>query len=155
MHGILWITGDKHEKGIWCIGSRPHFSRTDLISDVAQTQVINTTCPELVVSMHIYTFSLNWICESLQGKWLHLVVAVSVLERGSNHRSYITTDQALCGEYRIYAEEDLDETWAMCNKTRMNLDRLSWMGFVVVFVWPRHADLLFFIGIGKRFCCWS
>jgi len=25
----------------------------------------------------------------------------------------------------------------------MNLDSLSWVGFIMVFVWPRHADLLF------------
>lgn len=31
----------------------------------------------------------------------------------------------------------------MCNKTRMNLDSLSRIGFIVVFVWPHHADLLF------------
>lgn len=71
--------------------------------------------------------------------WCHR----SAGERGSNHRGYITTDQALCGKYRTYSEEDLDETRAMCNKTRMNLDSLSEMGFIVVFIWPHRADLLF------------
>lgn len=71
--------------------------------------------------------------------WCHR----SAGERGSNHRGYITTDQALCGKYRTYAEEDLDETRSMYNKTRMNLDSLSEMGFIVVFIWPHRADLLF------------
>lgn len=31
----------------------------------------------------------------------------------------------------------------MCNKTSMNLGSLSGMGFIVVFVWPCLADLLF------------
>lgn len=72
---------------------------------------------------------------------------LSAEERGSNHRVYIATDHALCRKYRTYAEEDLDETRAMCNKTRMNLGTLSEMGFIVVFIWPHHPDLLF--------CCWK
>lgn len=70
--------------------------------------------------------------------WCHL----SAGERGSNHRGYVATDQALCRKYKTYAEEDLDETRAMCNKTRMNLDSLSEMGFIVVFILPHRADLL-------------
>lgn len=68
---------------------------------------------------------------------------LSTGERGSNHRGCVATDQALCRKYRTYAEEHLDETRPMCNKTRMNLESLSEMGFIVVFIWPHYLDLLF------------
>lgn len=83
--------------------------------------------------------------------WSHL----SAGERGSNHRGYVATDQALCRNYRIYAEEDLDETRAMCNKTRMNLDSLSEMGFIVVLFGPIMLTYFSVTGIGRRCCCWS
>lgn len=42
--------------GFWCSGSSPHFSGRNLILDLAQTQVINTICPELVAPICYYIF---------------------------------------------------------------------------------------------------
>lgn len=43
----------------------------------------------------------------------------------------------------------------MCNKTRANLDSLSEMGFIVVFIWPIVLTYFSATGIGRRCCCWS
>lgn len=43
--------------------------------------IINTISQELVVCVHYY-FCLNCVCESLQGKGLHLCGAISVLGKG-------------------------------------------------------------------------